>query len=97
MSLESDTLSLLHAGLDQSIALVTPEPEISVTYSSLRQQVIKMAGELRALDVRPGIRVALPCTSTGKIQRRLLTTAFVNGNLTKKSAASSGVLPTSHG
>src|ERR1700740_546243 len=50
-------LDLLHRG-DQHTAVVVPELDISVSYHSLREQVLAMADALAAAGVRRGDRVA---------------------------------------
>ncbi|HEV3316737.1 MAG TPA: acyl--CoA ligase [Candidatus Angelobacter sp.] len=50
--------SLLQAAPADSTAVVIPEMETSITYESLRQQVMRMAESLAGAGIRPGDRVA---------------------------------------
>src|SRR5881398_1088677 len=50
--------ALLHAAPAQSKAVVIPELATSITYESLRQQVMGMAESLAGAGIRPGDRVA---------------------------------------
>src|SRR5207248_6518989 len=50
--------ALLHAAPAQSKAVVIPELATSITYESLRQQVMSMAESLAGAGIRPGDRVA---------------------------------------
>src|SRR5437588_1778121 len=51
-------LSLLHAAPDSATAVVVPETPTSISYESLRQQVLSMAESLAGAGIRPGDRVA---------------------------------------
>src|SRR5437762_4724444 len=51
-------LSLLQGAPAGSTAVVVPEIETSITYESLRQQVMSMAESLAGAGVKPGDRVA---------------------------------------
>lgn len=51
-------LSLLHAAPAGSTAVVVPETPTSISYESLRQQVMNMAESLAGAGIRPGDRVA---------------------------------------
>src|SRR2546421_12821477 len=50
--------ALLHAAPAQSKAVVIPELGATITYESLRQQVMSMAESLAGAGIRPGDRVA---------------------------------------
>ncbi len=58
MKAATDLPSLLNAAPGQSIAVVIPETGTSVTYTCLREQVMRMAETLAGLGIRPGDRVA---------------------------------------
>jgi acyl-CoA synthetase (AMP-forming)/AMP-acid ligase II len=58
MDLRDSLASLLQAAPADSTAVVIPEMETSITYESLRQQVMSMAESLAGAGIRPGDRVA---------------------------------------
>lgn len=58
MDLRDNLPSLLHAAPAHSTAVVIPELESSISYESLRQQVMSMAEVLAGAGIRPGDRVA---------------------------------------
>ncbi len=58
MKAATDLPSLLNAAPGQSIAVVIPETGTSVTYTCLREQVMRMAETLAGLGIRPSDRVA---------------------------------------
>ncbi len=58
MKAATDLPSLLNAAPGQSVAVVIPETGTSVTYTCLREQVMRMAETLAGLGIRPGDRVA---------------------------------------
>ncbi len=58
MKAATDLPSLLNAAPGQSIAVVIPETGTTVTYTALRQQVMRMAETLAGLGIRSGDRVA---------------------------------------
>src|SRR5437763_2818926 len=58
MSNPNTLLELLQCAPDDQTAVILPEAGIRVSYRSLREQVMTMAGSLRALGIEPGSRVA---------------------------------------
>ncbi|PYP89807.1 MAG: AMP-dependent synthetase [Candidatus Angelobacter sp. Gp1-AA117] len=50
--------SLLHAAPAQSPAVIIPESNTTISYESLRQQVMRLAESLAGAGIRPGDRVA---------------------------------------
>src|SRR5258707_10950720 len=58
MKAATDLPSLLNTAPGQSIAVVIPETGTSVTYTCLREQVMRMAETLAGLGIRPGDSVA---------------------------------------
>ena len=56
-----ETLSALFTGEaeEQATALVSPEDGHSITFASLEREVFRLAGQLRAIGVERGDRVAL--------------------------------------
>jgi len=58
MSSPSGILEILQAAAPERAAVILPEAGIRVTYKSLRDQVMAMAGDLAALGIRRGDRVA---------------------------------------
>src|SRR5579859_6263718 len=58
MSTPGDLPSLLQSAPGNATAVVIPESGTSITYRSLREQVMKMAEKLAGSGIRPGDRVA---------------------------------------
>jgi acyl-CoA synthetase (AMP-forming)/AMP-acid ligase II len=58
MSTPGDLPSLLHSAPGKATAVIIPESGTSITYSSLRDQVMRMAESLAGAGIRPGDRVA---------------------------------------
>ncbi len=59
MSSVNTLLELLHVAPSADTAVILPEAGISVTYGSLREQVLGMADALAAAGIEPGHRVAI--------------------------------------
>ena len=58
MSNPNSLFELLHAAPGNHTAVILPEAGIQVTYDKLREQVMTMAGDLAALGIGRGDRVA---------------------------------------